>query len=137
MWRVSREGFPEVPVRIPGLIIASTEGKDMAQRVHVILEDDIDQSEAVETVTFGLDGKNYEIDLNEENAAEFREVLAPWISHARKAKGSSTRSRRRSSGSNDGPSTKEVREWARSKGWEVSERGRVSAEIREAYDRAH
>ena len=105
----------------------------MAQRVHVVLEDDIDGSEASETVKFGLDGASFEIDLNTENAAKLREALAPWTAHARKVtRGRTTGGRsRRSEGSAD------IRAWAKSQGMQVSSRGRVSAELREAYEAAH
>ena len=56
----------------------------MAQRVQIILEDDYDGGEADETVSFSLDGAEYEIDLSSANAAELRNALAPWLSHARK-----------------------------------------------------
>lgn len=113
----------------------------MAQKVHIVLVDDIDDSEASETVTFGLDGVNYEIDLNDEHAAQLRDALAPFVGHARKA-GGTRRPRRNgsssgSSASSGGPTTKEIREWARENGHDVPERGRVAAEIREAYDAAH
>jgi Lsr2 len=115
----------------------------MAQRVNVILVDDIDGSEAAETVTFGLDGVQYEIDLSSENADRFRDVIAPYVGHARRSGG-----RRRSSGgsrsngassssSRSGASAADIRAWARENGWDVPDRGRVSAEVREAYDAAH
>lgn len=114
----------------------------MAQKVHIVLVDDIDGSEASETVTFGLDGVTYEIDLNDEHAAALRDAVAPYVGHARRAGGqrrqrSSSSSRSGSAAATDGPSTKEVREWARENGWDVPDRGRVSSEIREAYDAAH
>jgi Lsr2 len=113
----------------------------MAQRVNVILVDDIDGSDAAETVTFGLDGVQYEIDLSTENADKFRDVLAPYVGHARRSGG-----RRRSSGGGgrsngsaprSGASAADIRAWARDNGWDVPDRGRVSAEVREAYDAAH
>ncbi|MBF4162605.1 histone-like nucleoid-structuring protein Lsr2 [Nocardioides acrostichi] len=111
----------------------------MAQRVQIILEDDIDGSEGSETVSFGLDGQNYEIDLNEKHAAELREVLAGYIGHGRRASGGSRT--RRSSGSSaasaGGPSPKEIREWGRANGYEVPDRGRIPADVREAFDAAH
>jgi len=110
----------------------------MAHRM--VLVDDIDGSEATETVTFGLDGSEYEIDLSSDNADRLREVLAPYIGHGRRASG-----RRRSGGGaraaapsrSAGPSPAEIRSWARENGWDVPERGRVSAEVREAYAAAH
>ncbi len=107
----------------------------MAQRVHIVLEDDIDGGAAEQTVTFGLDGTTYEIDLSERNAAKMRDLLAPYVAAARRANGRGRRSSRgRSSG---GPNAAEIREWARSQGREVSDRGRVPADIRSAYDNAH
>jgi hypothetical protein len=115
----------------------------MAQKVHIVLEDDLDGSEATETVSFGLDGTNYEIDLNDENATALREALATYVGHGRKVSGarrSSGGGGRRSaaaSSSSDGPSAKEIREWARENGHEVPERGRIPADVREAYESAH
>ena len=124
----------------------------MAQKIHIVLEDDIDGSEATETVSFALDGTSYEIDLNDENADKLRGALAPYVGHARKVAASrgAGGGRRRSSGSGSsgsgssgsasngsGPSAKEIRDWARNNGYEVPDRGRVSAEVREAYDAAH
>lgn len=108
----------------------------MAQKVNIVLVDDIDGSEASETVTFGLDGTTYEIDLNEKHAAALRDALSTYIGHARKV--SSTRGRRgRSTTSTSGPSARELRDWARSNGFKVSDRGRVPAEVREAFEAAH
>ncbi|MEZ0492502.1 Lsr2 family protein [Kineococcus sp. TBRC 1896] len=117
----------------------------MAQKVQVLLVDDIDASEASETVTFALDGVNYEIDLSDEHAAALRDAFAPWVGHARRVGGRAS-SGRRSSGasrpaakSSDGPErdTGEVRTWARENGYTVSDRGRISAEILQAFDAAH
>ena len=102
----------------------------MARRTQTILVDDIDGSEASQTVTFALDGVTYEIDLNEEHAAALRESLEEWVGKARRTGGRRSSGRRRSSGPSD---TQKIREWARSQGLEVSDRGRVSAEVRKAY----
>ena len=69
----------------------------MAQKVHIVLEDDLDGSDATQTVTFGLDGTSYEIDLNDKNAASLRDAMANYVGHARKVSGS--RRGRRSSAS--------------------------------------
>jgi hypothetical protein len=106
----------------------------MAQKVNIILVDDLDGSEADETVSFALDGTSYEIDLNEKNAAKLRDALSGYIGHARRV---STTRKRKSSASTSGPSARELRDWARSNGYEVSDRGRVPAEVREAFDAAH
>ena len=107
----------------------------MAQRVHVVLVDDIDGSDATETVSFGLDGATYDIDLNEKNAAALRDALAPYVGHARRSGG--TRRTARKAAASSGPTAAEIREWARANGHDVPDRGRVSAEVRQAYDAAH
>lgn len=110
----------------------------MAQRVQVVLEDDVDGGDASETITFALDGTSYEIDLNDENAAKLREALAPWVGHARSS-GRRSGGRRKGAGRSSARRSDlgDVREWARKNGHEVSDRGRVSAAVQEAYDKAH
>ncbi|KGN41436.1 histone-like nucleoid-structuring protein Lsr2 [Knoellia aerolata] len=111
----------------------------MAQRVQVLLVDDIDNSDADETVTFALDGVTYEIDLNAANAAKLRDEFATWVGHARRSGGRKA-SGRASSGSGGGTRRKDVsavREWARQNGHDVSERGRIPAAVQEAYDKAN
>jgi hypothetical protein len=105
----------------------------MAQRVQIILEDDYDGGEADETVSFGLDGAEYEIDLSSKNASQLRESLSPWLAHARKTGGR----RRRTTKSTEPSSPSDIRAWAQTQGIEVSSRGRVSADVREAYQKAH
>jgi hypothetical protein len=108
----------------------------MAQKVNIVLVDDIDGTDATETVSFGLDGTSSEIDQNDSNAAALRDALAGYVGHARKVSG--TRGRKaRAASSSSGPSARELRDWARSNGYEVSDRGRVPAEVREAFDAAH
>ena len=107
----------------------------MAKRVTESLIDDIDGSEATSTVRFGVDGTEYEIDLSDENAEEFHEVMAPYISAARRVGGGrqsrgSGRSASRSADSNgSSPDPKEVRAWAESNGIEVSKRGRIPSSL--------
>lgn len=112
----------------------------MAQRVNVVLVDDIDGSDATETVTFGLDGVQYEIDLSEAHADELRQAIALYIGHGRRAGGrkrGSSNGRSAAGARSGGPTAAEVRAWARENGWDVPARGRVSAEVREAYAAAH
>ena len=107
----------------------------MAQQVHVVLVDDLDGSDASQTVTFGLDGAEYEIDLTDENASKLREALAPYTESGRKV----ARARRRAPARNAATSsnTAQVREWARQNGYTVSDRGRVPAEVQQAFTAAH
>lgn len=116
----------------------------MAQRVEYILEDDLDGGKADETVQFGIDGVEYEIDLSTGNYEKLKDTLAPWVASARRTGGRRKRaavSAPRATGggepSANGTNTSDVRAWAQENGYEVSSRGRVSAEVREAYDKAH
>jgi hypothetical protein len=117
------------------------EGVPMAQRVNVVLVDDIDGNDAVETVGFALDGVDYEIDLSDEHAGELRNALSLYIGHARRTGGRRRNGRRPAAPSggseSGGTSAADIRAWARENGWDVPERGRVSAEVREAYAAAH
>lgn len=105
----------------------------MAQRVEYILVDDTDQTSADETVRFSLDGVNYEIDLSSKNAAQLRDGLASYIGAARRNGGR----RSRSSASTKAPTATQIRSWAADNGFDVSARGRVPANVRAAYERAH
>ncbi|MGH3277957.1 MAG: histone-like nucleoid-structuring protein Lsr2 [Trebonia sp.] len=108
----------------------------MAQKVQVLLVDDIDGSEATETVGFSLDGVAYEIDLSSGNAGRLRTELAPYVGHARKSVGTQLRRRRQRSGAGREQSAR-IREWARSQGKKVNERGRIPANIVADYEAAH
>ncbi len=107
----------------------------MAQKVVVHLLDDLDGSDADETVQFGLDGVSYEIDLSDANAGKLRDALAEYVGSARRVGGRRRRSAR--SEPRAVSSAAEVREWARANGYQVSDRGRVPADVQEAYDAAH
>ena len=97
--------------------------------------------DAAETVSFSLDGVDYEIDLNDANAQSLRDALARYIGAGRRVAGRKSsgrgRGRRVAAGGDSGPSASDIRTWARENGWDVPERGRVSAEVREAYAAAH
>lgn len=116
----------------------------MAQIREVRLIDDLDGEAADETLEFGIDGKNYEIDLSKENAGKLRDALASFVAAARRSGG------RRRGGSSGGGSAassagssrrppidreqnQAIREWARKRGMKVSDRGRIPAEVLEAY----
>lgn len=112
----------------------------MAQKVQVILVDDVDGGEADETVSFALDGVSYEIDVSVDNAEALREAIAPWLGHARRVGGRAATRRVAKARNGSAParsSLADVRAWARDNGFQVSDRGRVSAEVMEAYDNAH
>lgn len=107
----------------------------MAQKVQVFLVDDLDGGEAEETVTFGVDGSVYEIDLSASNASRLREALAPFVEAARKAPAKPARSGRRSQ--RNAPSRErsaEIRAWAKAAGKPVNERGRIPAAIVAEYE---
>ncbi|SMO36471.1 Lsr2 family protein [Propioniciclava tarda] len=107
----------------------------MAQRVSIVLTDDLDESPAAETVTFGLDGNTYEIDLSSANAARLRDALKPFMDNGRRTGGRAKPGRKRAAAAS-GNAT-DIRAWAQSQGMTVSARGRVPAEIRVAYEAAH
>lgn len=126
----------------------------MARRETVVYSCDLhdgDMTDSVETVGFGLDGTSYELDACEQHRKELHEAFAPYIGAARKAGAGSTAGARRaprsssrsssSGGSSGGGSDREevqrIREWARENGHKVSERGRLSASVLEAYRAAH
>ncbi|MFJ5997557.1 Lsr2 family protein [Streptomyces sp. NPDC092370] len=108
----------------------------MAQKVITLLTDDLDGSEATQTVLFALDGKTYEIDLNDVNAEKLREDLAPYLGAARKVSGGRATVRRMGTGK-PAQDSGAIREWAKANGFEVNDRGRVPASIREAYEKAN
>lgn len=102
----------------------------MAQKIQTVFIDDLDGGEADSTVRFALDGTEYEIDLSTKHAEALRKALARYVNAARRASGSArrpSRGPRRPSAS--GPSTTEVREWAKAQGIEIKDRGRVPAEV--------
>jgi hypothetical protein len=109
----------------------------VAQKVVVELLDDLDGSEAVETIVFALNGQSYEIDLGEKNAGKLRKVLAPFVEAGRKQGGSKRAKTRVPVRSGDHPNPGEVRAWAASQGIEVAGRGRVPADIITKYQAAH
>jgi hypothetical protein len=122
-----------------GLVVRVVEVVDMAQKVTVSLVDDLSGSQADETVEFGLDGKNYEIDLSSDNAERLRKALAAFVVAARRP-GAGRRQSGRTAGVRrpavDREQNQAIRDWARKKGMEVSDRGRIPAEVLEGYHQA-
>ena len=110
----------------------------MAQKVVVELSDDLDGSQADETITFALDGRSYEIDLSTKNAGKLREALAPYTDAGRKQGGARRGAKRAAvARDSDRPDPSAVRAWAESQGIEVAARGRVPAEVVEKFQAAH
>jgi sRNA-binding protein len=102
----------------------------VAQKVQTLFIDDIDGSAAEGTIRFGLDGTEYEIDLNAEHAQQLRDALAAYVRAGRRVSSASrgpARGGRR--GSARGQDTTEIREWAKAQGMEVKDRGRIPAEL--------
>lgn len=115
----------------------------MAQQVTIRVVDDTDGTEAAATVKFGIDGHDYEIDLSDDNASKLRDFLAQFthagrrITRKRGTTASATPTQPRSRAKVDPEQTRAIREWARQNGHEVSDRGRISASVQEAFDAAH
>jgi hypothetical protein len=102
----------------------------MSSKVLVVLEDDLDGSKASETVTFAIDGTQYEIDLNDQNAQALRSALDGYVSKARKV---GRRSNRKSTDGSSNVDLKAVRAWAASNGVELSSRGRIPQTVLDQY----
>jgi Lsr2 len=110
----------------------------MAQQHIVQLIDDIDGSPAEETISFAIDGNRYEIDLSPENAAKLRDTLATYVAHGRREAGRAPRAgapvrRNGRAARSDREQTQAIREWARSNGFKIGEKGRIPANVLEAY----
>ena len=102
----------------------------MAQKVQTLFVDDLDGSAAEGTVRFGLDGTDYEIDLNADHAQALRDALARYAGAGRKVGAGARRQVRASrKAPANGVKTTEIREWAKAQGIEVKDRGRVPGEL--------
>ena len=115
----------------------------MAQRVQIDLIDDLNGEVAQETVRFGVDGTEYEIDLTTENAEKLRSALSQYVDVARKAStgrsGQSGRSGQRGTSTSRAKrdEVQKIRQWAQDNGHNPSSRGRVSQSIVDAYNEAN
>lgn len=105
----------------------------MATKIITRLTDDIDGTDAEETITFALDGTQFEIDLNAGNAAELRAALAPYRNAGRRL----SKRQRPARAASPGPSHGVVRRWAKDAGMDVPDRGRVSELVISQYKAAH
>jgi nucleoid-associated protein Lsr2 len=112
----------------------------MATQTTTRLIDDLDGSEAQHTVTFALEGRAYEVDLSKKNVAAFEKAMKPYLAVARSARSASSPASRRGRSTGTAARSRRnlqaIREWARANGHEVSDRGRVSASVIEAYEAA-
>jgi hypothetical protein len=115
----------------------------MAKETFVRMTDDIDGTEATTTIIFGMEGRQYEIDLNEKNEAALKKALAKYIGAARmigKMPKPPTNGHARAGGTTPARASREqlqaIREWARKNGLEVSDRGRIPASVVEAFEAA-
>jgi Lsr2 len=104
------------------------------QQVEVQLEDDLTGGPADETVRFGLDGRMFEIDLNERHAADFRQRLAPFVERARPVRSRRSRTMARTAASRE--RSQEIRAWAEKHGFVVAQHGRLPRDVIEQYDSA-
>ena len=109
----------------------------MAKHEKVYYTDDLDGTEGAAPFTFGVEGKWYTIDLAEANRNRLQEALAPFLAEAKPVAGERAATRRAGRPASGKSSANEIRIWAREQGMEVSERGRVKDEIRQAYEAAH
>jgi hypothetical protein len=109
----------------------------LARETITRLIDDLDGGEAVETVTFGLDGLYYEIDLSSKNANKLRTALSTYVEHGHRVAGRTSGAarglRRRANGGGDRELNQAIRAWAQKRGMEVAPRGRIKQEIIDAY----
>jgi hypothetical protein len=107
----------------------------MARKVHVQLIDDLSGEDADGTIRFSIDGADYEIDLTADHAMELRGILEKYAAHARRLRGAADRR-----GSGTAPAgreeTQKIRDWAKAHGHNPSARGRISQDIKKAYDAA-
>jgi hypothetical protein len=109
----------------------------VSKQVSVTFVDDVDgRTAAAETVSFALDGVNYEIDLAEKNAEKLRSLLASWIAAARRTGGRKGRSRAAGRARPDRGQSAVIREWARREGLDISTRGRIPRSVVEAYQKS-
>jgi len=105
----------------------------MVRKVNVVLQDDINGQEPAQTLYFALDGKDYEIDLTEQNATALRDAMASWIAAARPASARVPSPRSKPGRATD---TVDIRRWARENQIPVSDRGRISVDLRTRYEAA-
>jgi hypothetical protein len=105
----------------------------MATRTVVHLVDDLTEEPADTTVQFGIDGREYELDLTDANARELRDLFARYIPVARKVGVQLTPKPTAPHEPFSGFDPAAVRAWAAGNGMTVNARGRIKYEVIEAY----
>lgn len=112
----------------------------MAQQFQVRYFDDLDGTDLgdkANAISFAFEGKEYSIDLSDENAQAFRRAVAPYVEAAHRVTGSKAKAARKATSKTTSGDTKAIRDWARTNGYDVSDRGRIPADVLEAYAAAN
>lgn len=112
----------------------------MAQKLQVRYLDDIDGTDLGEhanTIGFAFEGKHYSIDLSDDNAQAFRQAVAPYLEAGHRLTARTGKPARKTTTTNSPADTKAIRKWARANGYDVSDRGRIPADVVEAYTAAN
>lgn len=112
----------------------------MAQQFQVQYIDDLDGTDLgneANSISFAFEGKEYTIDLSDENAEQFTQLMEPYIRSGHRVTGGKSKPARKASTSSSSGETKKIREWARDNGYDVSDRGRIPADIMDAYAAAN
>lgn len=124
------------PCRASYAVVFSCTVPTMAKQIIEKITDDIDGTPDATAVTFGYEGKTYEIDLSDKNKEKLAKALEPYISAGRSASQA-----RRATGPRPAAGKRQdttaIREWAKANGHNVSERGRIAADVIAAYEAAH
>ena len=111
----------------------------MARRTTVTVVDDLDGNDIGphgRTIAFSFDGVDYQIDLGEKNATKFEKTIGPFVDAATRIGGRKARGKAAPVRPGGHGESQAIREWARSNGFEVSDRGRISASVLEAWNEA-
>ncbi|MCY1655750.1 Lsr2 family protein [Dietzia sp. SL131] len=112
----------------------------MAQQFQVRFIDDLDGTDLGETsntISFAFEGKEYAIDLSDDNAQAFRDAITPYVEAGHRVTGRGTKTARKTASKTSSAHTKAIREWARNNGYDVSDRGRIPADVADAYAAAN
>jgi hypothetical protein len=108
----------------------------MAQKVQVVLTDDIDGSEGAETVSFSYNGVDFELDLSAKNAKKFHDNMQFYVDHGRRVGGRARRSSSAGKTTRVSSDNATIRAWAKANGVDVPARGRISSSVREQFEAA-